>query len=73
MSAKLFRRHNSTFVLPIIPAGNVPKKSKPQEKKERKRPTIPPKEAARQRLRRIEKAERDERMDIGMCLSQVKT
>jgi hypothetical protein len=73
MFAKSFRRHNSTFVLPINPAINVPKKGKPHEKKERKRPQVPPKEAARQRLRRIEKAERDERMDIGTCLSPVKT
>lgn len=54
-----FRRYSSTFFFPPIKRGKKPVKHAP-------------KELEKQRMKRAEKAERDEYMDIGLCLSTVK-
>lgn len=72
MPTPTFRRCNATFVIPPIPAAR-PKQPKFIKREPRKWQTVSPEELEKQRLRRIEKAERDERMDIGFCLTPVKT
>jgi hypothetical protein len=70
MPPKSFRRANSTFVVPLASKETPPHRSRRHVHPPRK-PT-PPTELEKQRIRRVEKAERDERMDIGFCLSPVK-
>jgi hypothetical protein len=57
---KVFRRFSSSFFFPPI-------------KKTVKYVQHPPRELEKQRIKRSEKAERDEYMDIGLCLGSVKT
>jgi len=66
MPPRIFRREASTVAR--AKPGRVRQPSRPQS-----RPQVPPAELERQRLRRIAKAERDERMDISMSLTPAKT
>jgi hypothetical protein len=67
MPARIFRRKVLTATREEL--GRLHQPSRPR----RIVPPVLPAELERQRLRRIEKAERDERMDISMSLTPVKT
>lgn len=66
MPPRIFRRDASTA------AREKPGRLR-QLPRPRRQPQVSPAELEKQRLRRILKAERDERMDISMSLTPVKT